>query len=117
MTTYLNKATNSLIGTLPEDDNRVCQPPCSALFGDLPFCCGRGQKQPHGMPARVLLSLLFPGHILFVFILFTVKLSSTPSILFMSFYLIAAGTSCPPGSHIPPSQEESVPLKTSQTVP
>jgi len=90
MTTYLNKATNSLLGTFPEDDNKVCQTPCAALFGDIPFCCGGGQKKPHGMPARVLLALLFPGHILFVFILFTVKLASIPSFLFMFFYLIAA---------------------------
>eukprot|EP00092_Neocalanus_flemingeri_P020039 GFUD01021699.1.p1 GENE.GFUD01021699.1~~GFUD01021699.1.p1 ORF type:complete len:464 (-),score=119.40 GFUD01021699.1:86-1477(-) len=92
MTTYLNKATNSLIGTFPEGDNKTCQTPCSALCGDISACskCGGGTKQPHAMPARVLLSLLFPGHILFVFIIFTVKIMSTPSFLFLFFYLIAA---------------------------
>jgi len=92
MTTYLNKATNSLIGTLPEDDDKVCPTPCSSFFGDLPLCgkCGGGTKQPHAMPARVLLMLLFPGHILFVFIIFFVKIGYSPSFIFMFFYLIAA---------------------------
>merc|ERR1712083_286538 len=44
----------------------------------------------HGMPARVLLLLLFPGHILFVFIIFLVKMESIPSVLFLFFYLVAA---------------------------
>merc|ERR1712045_829101 len=45
---------------------------------------------PHVMPARVLLCLLFPGHVLFVFIIFSVKIMDTPSVLFMGFYLLAA---------------------------
>merc|ERR1712243_490064 len=61
-TTYLNKMTNSLLGTLPENDDRVLQSPCSSLCGDLPCCnCGSGKeenRQPHAMPGRVLLSLL-----------------------------------------------------------
>merc|ERR1712025_1011873 len=84
MTTYLNKMTNSLLGTLPENDSKICRDPCSGLCGDLGPCrkCGGGGEQPHGMPARVLLSLLFPGHILFVFIIFAIKMSSVPSVLF-----------------------------------
>merc|ERR1712179_321033 len=92
MTTYLNKQTNSLLGTLPENDDRVCQTPCSTFFGDFSLCrkCGGGGYQPHGMPARVLLLLLFPGHILFVLIIFFVKLGTAPTFLFFLFYLTAA---------------------------
>merc|ERR1712227_1068705 len=91
MTTYLNKMTNSLLGTLPEEDDRICRHPCSVLCGDL-GCCkkfGRGLASPHVLPARVLLCLLFPGHVLFVFIIFSVKIMDTPSVLFMGFYLLA----------------------------
>merc|ERR1719481_2081493 len=92
MTTYLNRATNSLLGTFPENDDKVCQTPCATFFGDISFCrkCGGGGHQPHGMPARVLLLLLFPGHILFVLIIFFVKLGTPPTFLFFLFYLIAA---------------------------
>merc|ERR1711971_684809 len=84
--------TNSLLGTLPDKDEKVCRDPCTVLCGDL-GCCkkfGRGLASPHVMPARVLLCLLFPGHVLFVFIIFSVKIMDTPSVLFMGFYLLAA---------------------------
>merc|ERR1712130_397182 len=42
------------------------------------------------MPGRVLLTLLFPGHVLFIFIIFLVKIEDIPSVLFVAFYLIAA---------------------------
>merc|ERR1711972_1122312 len=78
MTTYLHKATKSLLGTFPEGEDKILQLPCSTLCGDLPcYRCGSGKeetKQPHAMPGRVLLSLLFPGHTIFVFIIFTVKI-------------------------------------------
>merc|ERR1712241_489122 len=92
MTTYLNKMTNSLLGTFPDQDGRICRDPCSSLCGDLGPCrkCQQHQRNPHAMPARVLLGLLFPGHILFIFIIFTVKIGDTPSFLFVFFYLIAA---------------------------
>merc|ERR1712223_2331234 len=92
MTTYLNKVTNSLLGTFPDDDSKICRDPCSTLCGDIPPFrkCQGNNKIPHAMPARVLLCLLFPGHILFIFIIFTVKILSTPSFLFVFFYLIAA---------------------------
>merc|ERR1712045_63409 len=44
----------------------------------------------HAMPGRVLLSLLFPGRTIFVFIIFTVKILDLPSPLFLIFYLVAA---------------------------
>merc|ERR550525_1257972 len=67
MTTYLNKMTNSLLGTFPDKDSKICRDPCSSLCGDLGPCrkCQEHQRNPHAMPARVLLSLLFPGHVLF----------------------------------------------------
>merc|ERR1711934_800184 len=56
--------------------------PCSSLCGDLPGCsCGSGKEEtrrPDAMPGRVLLSLLFPGHTIFVFIIFTVKILDLP---------------------------------------
>jgi len=93
MTTYLHKSTKSLMGTFPPDEDVLCQSPCSALCGDLGRCCrscGGSEKQPHAMPARVLLSLLFPGHTIFVFIIFAVKILSLPSFFFLFFYLCAA---------------------------
>merc|ERR1711936_1328034 len=84
MTTYLHKATKSLLGTFPEGEDKIMQLPCTALCGDLPCCkCGSGKettRTPHAMPGRVLLSLLFPGHKIFVL----------PSPLFLIFYLVAA---------------------------
>merc|ERR1712130_454138 len=63
MTTYLHKATKSLLGTFPEGEDKILQSPCSSLCGDLPCCkCGSGKEEtrrPHAMPGRVLLSLLF----------------------------------------------------------
>ena len=92
MTTYLNKMTNSLLGTFPDNDHKICRDPCTVLCGDLGMCkkCSGGLPSPHVMPARVLLCLLFPGHVLFVFIIFTVKIMDTPSVLFLGFYLLAA---------------------------
>merc|ERR1712106_657151 len=89
---YLNKMTNSLLGTFPQDDSLVCSTPCHALCGDINSCkrCGGGGEQPHGMPGRVLLMLLFPGHIIFVFIIFFLKWQSYPSGLFLASYLLAA---------------------------
>ena len=39
---------------------------------------------------RVLLSLLFPGHTIFVFVIFAVEIKDLPSPAFLIFYLIAA---------------------------
>jgi len=95
MTTYLHKATKSLLGQFPDGEDTLLQTPCSALCGDYHVCtkCGGSTKQPHAMPGRVLLSLLFPGHTIFVFIIFAVKSTAHypyPSPFFLIFYLIAA---------------------------
>ena len=42
MTTYLNKATNSLFGVFPPDDDSICVLPCSALCGGVSRCGGGG---------------------------------------------------------------------------
>merc|ERR1719348_2351578 len=65
MTTYLNKATNSLYGIFPREEDRVCILPCSALCGGLPYCAGKANVQ-HASIARILLLLLIPGHMLFL---------------------------------------------------
>ena len=45
MTTYLNKATNSLFGVFPPEDDSVCVLPCSALCGGL-SPPGNSQSEP-----------------------------------------------------------------------
>ena len=53
MTTYLNKATNSLFGVLPLDDDLVCVLPCSVLCGGLPTCGGSPGSMANARIARV----------------------------------------------------------------
>jgi len=88
MTTYLNKATNSLYGIFPCEEDRVCILPCSALCGGLPGCSGKSNLQ-HASIARILLVLLVPGHILFVLVLCLLEARGVPSPLFLFFYLLA----------------------------
>ena len=51
MTTYLNKATNSLYGVFPPDDDAVCVLPCSALCGGLSSCGGGTSSAGAGVAA------------------------------------------------------------------
>ena len=53
MTTYLNKATNSLFGFLPPEDDVVCVLPCSAFCGGLASPCASGPGSHHASMARV----------------------------------------------------------------
>ena len=56
MTTYLNKATNSLFGVFPPDDDAVCVLPCSALCGGVSSCgggAGVGAAAANARMARV----------------------------------------------------------------
>ena len=56
MTTYLNKATNSLFGVFPPDDDAVCVLPCSALCGGVSSCgggAGGGAAAANARMARV----------------------------------------------------------------
>merc|ERR1712037_784355 len=88
MTTYLNKATNSLYGIFPCEEDRVCILPCSALCGGLPYCSGKANMQ-HASIARILLLLLVPGHMLFVLALCLLEAKGLPSALFIVLYLLA----------------------------
>jgi len=88
MTTYLNKATNSLYGIFPLEDDRVCILPCSALCGGLPSCGGM-ENIHHASIARVLLVILIPGHLIFVFVLCLLEVGGLPSSLFVAMYLLA----------------------------
>merc|ERR1712088_1248335 len=86
MTTYLNKATNSLYGIFPCEEDRVCILPCPALCGGLPYCSGKANMQ-HASIARILLLLLVPGHMLFVLALCLLEANGLPSALFILLYL------------------------------
>jgi len=89
MTTYLNKATNSLFGIFPPEEDAICILPCSALCGGYSSCGGLNNIQ-NASVARVLLFLLFPGHIIFVIVICLVEKLGTPTPLFLLFYLLAA---------------------------
>ena len=53
MSTYLNKATNSLFGVFPAEDDVVCVLPCSAFCGGLASPCAAGPGSHHATMARV----------------------------------------------------------------
>ena len=53
MTTYLNKATSSLFGVFPPEDDVVCVLPCSAFCGGLASPCASGPGSHHATMARV----------------------------------------------------------------
>merc|ERR1712013_411066 len=89
MTTYLNKATNSLYGIFPREEDRVCILPCSALCGGY-SSCGGGNNVQHASIARILLLLLIPGHVIFVIAICFLESLGIPSPLFFLFYLLAA---------------------------
>ena len=90
MTTYLNKATNSLVGSLPAEDGVVCVLPCSAFCGGLASPCSRGPGSYHAAMARILLLLAIPGHVIFVVAICSFDRLGPPTLLFFLFYLVAA---------------------------
>lgn len=81
MSTYLNKATNSLFGVFPPDDDSICVLPCSALCGGMSSCGGNGASVANARMA---------GHIIFIIAVCSFKTLGFPSILFVVFYLLAA---------------------------
>ena len=89
MTTYLHAATNSLQGTFPPDDDRVCVLPCSALCGGF-SCCGSNQAAPHAGTARLLLCILVPGQLVFVYSICVLEAGVLPTPLFLLGYIIAS---------------------------
>eukprot|EP00092_Neocalanus_flemingeri_P017053 GFUD01018441.1.p1 GENE.GFUD01018441.1~~GFUD01018441.1.p1 ORF type:complete len:470 (+),score=42.68 GFUD01018441.1:662-2071(+) len=89
MTTYLNKATNSLFGIFPPEEDDICILPCSALCGGYSSCGGTNNIHNASI-ARVLLLILFPGHIVFIAAICFLESLGTPTPLFFLFYLVAA---------------------------
>jgi len=89
MTTYLNKATNSLFGIFPPEEDAICILPCSAICGGYSSCGGTNNIHNASI-ARVLLLILFPGHIIFVIAICFLENLGTPTPLFFIFYLLAA---------------------------
>ena len=90
MTTYLNKATNSLLGSLPLEDSVICVLPCSAFCGGLASPCARGPGSYHANMARLLLLLAIPGHAVFVAAICCLDSLGQPTVLFFLFYLVTA---------------------------
>jgi solute carrier family 41 len=88
MTTYLNRATNSLYGIFPCEEDRVCVLPCSALCGGLPYCLGKTNTH-HASTARLLLAILLPGHLIFVLVLCMLEAHGVPSVFFLALYMLA----------------------------
>ena len=89
MTTYLHTATNSLQGTFPPDDERVCVLPCSALCGGF-TCCGSSRPAPHAKTARLLLCILVPGQLVFVYSICVLEAGILPTPLFLFAYILAS---------------------------
>jgi len=90
MTTYLNKATNSLFGVFPPDDDSICVLPCSALCAGVSHCAGAGAGLNNARMSRVLIFLAIPGHLIFISATCAIKTLGVPSPLFVLLYLLAA---------------------------
>ena len=90
MTTYLNKATNSLFGVFPPDDDSICVLPCSALCAGVSHCAGAGASLNNARMSRVLILLAIPGHLIFISATCAIKTLGVPSPLFVLLYLLAA---------------------------
>lgn len=88
MTTYLHANTNSLLGTFPPNENAVCVLPCSALCGGIPRCST--VQMPHARTARILLLLLIPGQIVFVYSICGLEAEILPTATFMFAYIAAS---------------------------
>ncbi|KAG1674999.1 Solute carrier family 41 member 2 [Nymphon striatum] len=65
ISTYLHQRTR--LGVLPSSDSKICLNPCSAF-------CGSDQ---HSKTARVLLSLVIPGHLVFTYAIFYLQAGHT----------------------------------------
>lgn len=88
MTTYLHANTNSLLGTFPENEHNVCVLPCSALCGGIPRCSS--VQMPHARTARILLLLLIPGQIVFVYSICGLEANILPTATFLFGYIAAS---------------------------
>ncbi|MCL4134534.1 UNVERIFIED_CONTAM: hypothetical protein GTU68_010919 [Idotea baltica] len=71
----------STLGRLPRSVKKVCLNPISTFFG----------KDSHSKTARVLISLVIPGHLVFVYTISYLKAGHTSlTMIFVSAYLLAA---------------------------
>jgi solute carrier family 41 len=90
MTTYLHAATNSLLGTFPSgEDVGACVLPCTVICGGIQKCAP-DRPAPHSRFSRILLVLLLPGQIIFVYCICMLRASTTPTPLFLFFYCVAS---------------------------
>jgi len=90
MTTYLHANTNSLMGTFPPGEEQVCVMPCSALCGGFKTCSKKQTPAPHARTSRILLCLLVPGQIIFVYCICMFRESTSPTPLFLLAYIFAS---------------------------
>eukprot|EP00088_Acartia_fossae_P040811 TRINITY_DN42553_c0_g1_i1.p1 TRINITY_DN42553_c0_g1~~TRINITY_DN42553_c0_g1_i1.p1 ORF type:complete len:475 (-),score=113.76 TRINITY_DN42553_c0_g1_i1:1284-2708(-) len=88
MTTYLHAATNSLQGTFPLGEEKVCLLPCSIICGGMKHCSTH--PAPHSRMSRILLILLLPGQIIFVYCICMLRAQTSPTPLFMFAYALAS---------------------------
>jgi len=88
MTTYLHTMTSSLPGTFPPGEDKICSLPCTALCGGIKGC--PTALFPHARNARILLLLLIPGQIIFVYCICTFEATLMPSAVFIIAYLVAS---------------------------
>ena len=75
MSTYLHSIATS--GTLPPEDPRI-----------IPSCRSDAPKNPHYHTSLLLLSLVIPGHLVFLYTI-TAMGNPAPSVLFVVLYLLA----------------------------
>lgn len=80
ISTFLHGASSGL-GTLPPGEDKVCLNPCAVLFG----------RSVHCRTARILLAMVIPGHLIFTYSITFIEAGHTsPTFVFLSFYLLAA---------------------------
>jgi len=90
MTTYLHKHTNSLPGTFPQDEEGLCLLPCQALGCSFCTRCFDRPMSPHSRNSNILLLLLIPGQIIFVYCICMLRAEITPTFFFLFAYIVAS---------------------------
>lgn len=95
MTTYLHANTNSLMGTFPPGEETVCSTPCAVLCGGYRTCSKKSATDHHPAPpysrtSRILLCLLVPGQIIFVYCICMFNTATSPTPLFLLAYVFAS---------------------------
>lgn len=90
MTTYLHAATNSLQGTFPAGEEKICVLPCTVICGSYKRCASADRPAPHSKMASILMILLIPGQIIFVYCICMLRSSISPTPLFLISYCAAS---------------------------